>query len=492
EFLPLSQENWIVTGNALRLDWSSICPPSGKAVDIKSTAQDLFETPLEQSMIEFSNDGGETYICGNPPYRGSKLQTVEQKSDLALAWCKHPSIAKSTDLVTGWFARFFDYIDHEPNVIAAFVATNSVCQGSQASDIWPVAFSRGCEIRFAQISFKWANLATHNAGVTVVIIGLGKKSQHPKWLYQEGLVKQCSEIGPYLVPGSLICVKKESEPLCGQAVMVFGNTPIDGGHLLLTRNERDVLDLPKETQVRLIRRIYGSAEFIRGLERYCLWIEDETLQEAQAIPAIAKRIQEVHNLRLIGGTTAKDIAYKSHQFQRMFAAKQLTIVLPAVSSENREYLPAGVLPKGTVVSNLAFAMFDAPLWNMAIIVSRLHWVWIATVCGKLGTSFRYSNTLGWNTFPVPTLTEQNRVDLTRCAEEILLARERHYPKTIADLYEPEEMPDDLKRAHDVNDETLERIYIGRRFKNDTERLEKLFEMYVKLTANDSKVRGKKK
>ena len=137
----------------------------------------------------------------------------------------------------------------------------------------------------------------------------------------------------------------------------------------------------------------------------------------------------------------------------------------------------------TVVSNAAFALYDAPLWNMALIASRIHLVWIATVCGKLETRYRYSNTLGWNTFPVPSLTEQNKADLTRCAEDILLARESHFPATIADLYDPENMPANLRAAHERNDETLERIYIGRRFKNDTERLEKLFELYTKMTAN---------
>ena len=156
-----------------------------------------------------------------------------------------------------------------------------------------------------------------------------------------------------------------------------------------------------------------------------------------------------------------------------------------VSSESRNYLPVGYMHVGTIISDAAFALYDAPLWNMALIASRLHLIWIATVCGKLKTDFRYSNTLGWNTFPVPTLTQKNRADLTRTAEEILLAREAHFPATIADLYDSEIMPENLREAHDRNDEVLERIYIGRRFKNDTERLEKLFAMYAKVIATPS-------
>ncbi len=162
------------------------------------------------------------------------------------------------------------------------------------------------------------------------------------------------------------------------------------------------------------------------------------------------------------------------------------IVVPRVTSENRNYLPCGFLPDRSIATDSAFALYDAPIWNIALIASRIHLVWIATVCGKLKTDYRYSNTMGWNTFPVPKLTEKNKEDLTRCAEDILLAREAHFPATIADLYKPDAMPDDLRAAHDCNDETLERIYIGRRFRNDTERLEKLFELYTKMTTKDLK------
>lgn len=155
--------------------------------------------------------------------------------------------------------------------------------------------------------------------------------------------------------------------------------------------------------------------------------------------------------------------------------------MPRTSSESRSFLPAGVVDAKTVVSSEAFAIYDADLWQLGILVSRAHLIWIATTCGQLETRYRYSNVLGWNTFPVPTLTEKNKADLTACAEDILLAREAHFPATIADLYDPEKMPENLRAAHDRNDETLERIYIGRRFKNDTERLEKLFEMYTKMT-----------
>ena len=170
---------------------------------------------------------------------------------------------------------------------------------------------------------------------------------------------------------------------------------------------------------------------------------------------------------------------------------EVITILPRVSSESRPYLPVGILPRGSIVLDSAFALYDAPLWNMALIASRIHLVWIATVCGKLETRYRYSNTLGWNTFPLPQLTEKNKTDLTACAEDILLARESHWPATIADLYAPDDMPENLRRAHERNDEVLERIYIGRRFKNDTERLEKLFDLYTKMTADKGVTKKKK-
>jgi hypothetical protein len=215
-----------------------------------------------------------------------------------------------------------------------------------------------------------------------------------------------------------------------------------------------------------------------------LWIDDANLESAQDIPAIARRIEGVRRMRLASrDKSAKGMAARAHQLREMNIADKWTIVVPRTSSESREFLPGGLIGNRNTVTSEAFALYDAPLWNLALIASRLHLVWIATVCGKLKTDFRYSNTLGWNTFPVPPLSERNKADLTRCAEDILLAREAHYPATIAELYDQEQMPANLREAHERNDEVLERIYIGRKFRNDTERLAKLFDMYTKMTGS---------
>ena len=240
-----------------------------------------------------------------------------------------------------------------------------------------------------------------------------------------------------------------------------------------------------------------EAPFISATPRACLWIQEEDKEEASKIPAIVDRMQQVVLSRRAAkqDSAAQKLAETPYRFRDQYVAFSHNLVVPRVSSENRPFLPVGLLPPEAIIQEKAFALYDAPLWNMALIASRLHWVWIGTVCVRMRTDFSYSNTLGWNTFPVPSLTERNKADLTRCAEEILLAREAHFPATIADLYDPEKMPADLRAAHERNDETLERIYIGRRFKNDTERLEKLFELYTKMTTNapaaKKAARGKK-
>jgi hypothetical protein len=485
EFLPLRSENWITCGNALRLDWLSICPPTDTTVRLH--ADDLFSTPLDQAQIDFENEGGETYICGNPPYLGNTWQSAEQKADIRTIVNGRTGSPGFLDYVSGWFVKASDYIRRTGGA-AAFVSTNSICQGQSVPILWPVVYATGCDILFAYSSFKWANLANHNAGVTVAVVGIAAASGALHRLYEHQddgtvVVREGASITPYLTIGPRVIVEKRNETTSDLATMEFGNKPSDGGHLLLTRDELDALGLTELQRKLLIRRIYGSEDFINGGSRFCIWIEDEHLATAEAIPVLKERIEAVRALRLAspdkGART--NLAKRPHQLKLMRIGSRATIVVPIHSSERRPYLPVGLADNLSTLTNAAYGLYDAPLWNLSLIASRLHLVWISTVCGKLETRYRYSNTLGWNTFPVPTLTDKNKTDLTRCAEDVLLAREHHFPATIADLYDPDTMPEDLHQAHERNDEVLERIYIGRRFKNDTERLEKLFELYTKMT-----------
>lgn len=478
-FLPLSKKNWIISGNALRLDWQDICPPEGTGV--KLTADDLFSTPLAQAEIDFENAGGETYICGNPPFVGKQNQSSDQKSDMELIFSGQVKNWRSLDYVSGWFLKGADYVRQTSVGGCAFVSTNSICQGNSIGILWERLLRNDLEILFAHTSFQWRNLASHKAAVTCVIVGIAKKSNAPKILFvpkeetNELEVKTVNSITPYLSSGQTIIVRRENNPLCGQPRMDFGNMAYDDKNLLLTSSELQDLNLDHSVSSKLIRRIYGAAEFIKGTVRYCLWIEDDDLPLAMSIPKIAKRIERCRAFR--EESTAPKLAQRAHQFREMKKSEHLTLIAPRHSSENRPYLPCGMVQG--IVGDSALAIYDAELWNMALIASRLHLVWVKAVCGKLKTDFRYSNTLGWHTFPIPKLTEKNKTDLTQAAERILEARERHFPATIAELYD--NMPDDLRAAHEWNDEVVERIFIGRKFKNDSERLEKLYEMYAKLT-----------
>ncbi len=490
EFLPLDSQNWITCDNALSLDWLRVCPPTGTGV--KLVGDDLFSTPLDQAEIDFDNEGGETYICGNPPYLGSQGQTAEQKADLEKVFKGLTDTWKSLDYVAGWFIKAAEY-GKKSNSAAAFVSTNSICQGRQVATIWPLIFATGHQIKFAHTSFKWANLASHNAGVTVVIVGISNSKSADKNLYsvnEDGstTVKTTNYINAYLTTSENIIVKQRSTSLSDLSNMTFGNMPNDGGGLLVSFSESENSVKNFGVDKNFIRPFYGSSEFIRGAEKRCVWVNESEFEDASKNRWLAEKFDFVKNLRSQSNreTTKKLAKYPFRFGEVRQTGNESVVIIPGVSSENRDYLPVGLLKSGSIVSNAAFAIFDGPIWDLAIIASRMHLVWVAAVCGQLETRLRYSNTLGWNTFPLPKLTEKNKEDLTHCAEDILLAREAHFPDTIADLYDPDNMPENLRHAHERNDEVLERIYIGRIFKNDTERLEKLFELYTKMTANQLK------
>ena len=486
DFLPLDSKNWIVHGNALRIDWLSVCPPTEKVVE--HFADDFFHKPQDQSQIDFENEGGETYICGNPPYRGAKAQEDSQKKEMDHVFSKVASTYRSLDYVACWFLRAANYIEASTAKVA-FVSTNSICQGSQVPLLWPLVFDKGIEINFAHTSFLWKNLAAHNAGVTVAIIGMARSQKRNKKLFQSGKqgradVREVQNINAYLIPSANIIIQKEQRPLAQIPRMSLGNQPYEGGNLILDADEFKSIKLSNADKKAFTREFFGSSEFIRGGRRFCLWLLGKDSNRAITLDPVKKRVEKVKKWRLEStrpGT--RKMASRPHEFCEMNYGKNSTIIVPIRSSERRQYLPVGILGDNCIVSNLAYALYDAPSWTLALIASRVHLIWIATVCGRMKSDYSYSNKMGWNTFPVPTLTEKNKLDLTRCAEDIVLAREKHFPATIADLYDPQKMPEDLRLAHEKNDETLERIFIGRRFNNDTERLEKLFQLYTKMTSS---------
>ncbi|MCI0561305.1 MAG: hypothetical protein MN733_22695, partial [Nitrososphaera sp.] len=459
---------------------------------VKHHADDLFHTPLDQAQIDFQNEGGETYICGNPPYLGSRWRNKEQQEDLANLFSGRTLSFKDLDYVAAWYLKAADYIRIILDCKCAFVATKSICQGEQVAMLWPIIFDQGLGILFAHRPFHWSNLASSNAGVTVVIVGISPARAGKKTIYDGDEKRLVENIGPYLIPMGNIIVQKASKTINGLPRMDYGNKPTDGGNLILDRVEKDSLIKKYPQAKKFVKAYVGSAEFINGTRRFCLWVEDDDVDEARLIPEFCDRFENIRKLRTDSkGQQANANANTPHRF--VFAPHKTgsALIVPRVSSERRPYLPAGLVDDATIVSDRAAVIYNPDAWLLAVITSRMHLVWIATVCVRMRMDFSYSNTLGWNTFPVPALTEKNKGDLVRSAENILLAREEHFPATISDLYDPENMPSDLREAHDYNDEVLERIYIGRRFRNDTERLEKLFELYAKMTPEDGVTKRRK-
>ncbi|MFN9091725.1 MAG: class I SAM-dependent DNA methyltransferase, partial [Alphaproteobacteria bacterium] len=298
--LPLDSRNWITCGNALRLDWLRICPPTGS--DVKVVSDDLFGAPLDQAEIDFENEGGETYICGNPPYLGSKWQSTDQKEQLQAVFDGKSDAWKSLDYVSGWLMKAAEYIRHTP-AEAAFVTTNSICQGLHVPALWPALFSTGVAIRFAHTSFKWGNLASNNAGVSVVIVGMSKDDRAKKRLFAiDGdnavVEREVDHINAYLVAGHADIVEQARQPIFGTSPMLFGNMPRDGGAFLMGSDERAAALAAYPELERFIRPFCGSEEMINGKHRWCVWIPDEEVEFARLHPYLSNIMRRVADFRL--------------------------------------------------------------------------------------------------------------------------------------------------------------------------------------------------
>ncbi|WP_429500629.1 class I SAM-dependent DNA methyltransferase (plasmid) [Robbsia andropogonis] len=487
EFLPLRNENWITCGNALQLDWLSICPPTGTGV--KMQADDLFETPLDQAEIDFENEGGETYVCGNPPFTGAREQSKSQKDDLRQAMSGFAGV-NSLDYVCGWIWKAVQYGEHT-NSAAAFVATNSLCQGQSIPLFWGTIVDH-VTLFFAHRTFKWQNNATNNAAVHCVIVGFARSPKAQRLIYDADTSVQVANISPYLTNNKNVIVQKVSSPVDGRPELVSGNQAIEGGHLILEKSEMERVTAEHPESVRFFRPVYGADDFVRNSPRFCIWVREDELPVASQVPEFKRRFDLVREYRLGAGEVAVSLVHIPYRFRYVHEAKKAMLIVPRTTTERREYLPIGVLTAPSIVTDAVQVIYDPEIYALSILSSKLHMSWIKAVAGRLKSDPRYSNTLVYNTFPIPTLTDKNKVDLTRCAEDILLAREHYFPATIADLYAPDSMPANLRAAHERNDEVLERIYIGRRFKNDTERLEKLFDLYTKMTASAVPAKAKKR
>lgn len=456
ETLPLKPSGHIVCDNACRLDWDAVCPHT-------------------------SSD--EVYIMGNPPYLGSSLQDSEQKEDMKIAIGDICKGYKKLDYIAVWFIKAAEYCK-QSDASYAFVSTNSISQGEQVALLWPIIFNNGLEIKFAYTSFKWSNNAKSNAAVTVVIIGVGNKSKNTKKKLFSDTIRIVENINPYLNSGADLIVKAAYSPLNGMQEMTYGCKANDDGNLILEQYEIDKLLREYPVAEKFIKPLMGSLEFIRDEHRFCLWIDDVDFSEAYSIPPIRDRIERNRIYRQNGSAEAKRLAERPHQFREHYHISERSkekILVPRVSSERREYIPIGYVDKDTIISDSAFAVYDAEKWLFALLTSKMHNLWVRAVGGRLKTDIRYSATLCYNTFPFPKLTEAQKKELSILADNIITVREENYFLTLGEMYNPETMPEDLRKAHHQLDLAVERIYRPEPFASDEERLAHLFKLYAKMT-----------
>ncbi len=458
--LPLKQSGHIICGNACRLDWNTVCP----------------HTPED-----------EVYIMGNPPYLGSKLQNEDQKEDMKTALSDIKD-KKGVDYIAAWFWKGAKYIKGK-NAKYAFVTTNSISQGEQVAMLWKPIFNLGLEIFFARTSFKWSNNAKYNAAVIVAIIGVENKRTIQKVLFNERENKafHVNNINPYLAASDNVIVAKTYNIPPSFPKAEFGCMPYDNGHLLMSEYEKNTLleNYPKASV--FIKQIMGSQEFLNDVHRYCLWIDNDKREIAETIEPIRERIAATENFRLNESKDGASLADRPYQFREHYIINENSkdkILIPAVSSERREYIPIGYVDKDTVILNSAFAIYDAEKWLFALLTSKMHNLWVRTVGGRLKTDYRYSATLCYNTFPFPKLTDMQKEELERLAQNILNIRDENFDMTLGEMYNPESMPDELREAHHKLDLAVESIYRPEPFTSDEERLEHLFKLYSKMTKND--------
>jgi hypothetical protein len=450
--LPLADAGHIVHANACRVDWEEVCPKV---------------------------EGDETYILGNPPYLGFNMQSPSQKKDIAYVFPELKNL-KYFDLISCWFVKAARYISE--GSAFAFVTTNSVCQGTQVPIIWPRIFALGNEIYFAYPGFKWTNNAKGNAGVICSIIGVKKPNNDLKTLFIEEEKKLVKSINAYLTEGSLTIVEKRQTPLSDIPPIKTGNIPYDGGNLILEQREHDKMISAYPESVEYLLELSGAREFINGGRRYCIWIEEEQIEEAGRIEPISKRIDAVKESRENGGKIARNYAHLPYRFYMTNRAIEHQIIVPRVSSSRRQYIPTGFLNHNVIVADSAQAIFDPKVYIFSVINSLMHMAWVKTVGGKLKNDYRYSAVICYNTFPFPPITPTQEETLTGTALGILSAREQHPGSTLAELYDPDKMPENLREAHRANDLAVEACYRSEPFTNDEERLAYLFGLYEEMIA----------
>lgn len=459
--LPLKETGNIVLGNATRVDWEKVCP---------------------------KKEGDEVYILGNPPYLGSSMQSTQQKLDMAFVF-HESSDFKNLDYIASWFLKAAKYI-FRSNGQFAFVSTNSICQGEQVALLWQHIYKLNLEIAFAHTSFKWQNNAKAKAAVIVVIVGVRSNLvKEQKTLFIDNRKINAKNINPYLIDGPDLLLYRRSTSLSKLPLMVKGNQPTDGGNFILDASTKDKLLSGFPGAKKFIKRLIGSDELINDNERWCLWIKDEDLQEGLKIPFIKERVEKVAMMRSQSkAPSTRSFNGGHHRFIQIQHEPAMAIIVPKVSSEKREYIPIGFVKEDSVITDLAFAIYEPTVWLFSVLNSSMHMTWVKIASGRLKSDYRYSSALCYNTFPFPQISNSQKQELEKCVYNILQEREQHSEKTLAQLYQSENMPKGLKMAHERNNLTVESCYRSKPFDSDQERSEFLFKLCQQML-NEERDKG---
>lgn len=458
--LPLQESGNIVHGNALRLDWNEVV---------------LYE----------GND--EVYIMGNPPYIGSRNQTEVNKKEMSIIFHGVRSF-KKLDYISAWFLLGVKFVENTKNKLA-FVTTNSITQGEQVPILWKKLLSYNIEICFAYNSFKWNNSASNSAGVTVAIIGIATKDENSiKYLVSEDNNIEGKNITPYLNFGDNVLVENSTIQFSGFSKMQKGNAAYDDGFLTFLASEyEEIVSKIPETK-KFFKKYVSADDIINGTYKYCLWITKENLSSAQNSSFINDRIEKVKSYRLSSKReVTKQQAKTPYAFGEIRYQEGQGFIIPVVSSEAREYLPIAIIDSEIIPSYATFVVYDAPIWLLGILESRMHMTWLRAVGGKLETRYRYSAGMVYNTFPIPKLSTNRKNILEEAVLEMLDVREEE-GGTLAELYGGANKPMNarLREAHEKIDGIVERAYKQEPFKSDEERLSVLLKLYQEMISEEKK------
>ena len=452
DFLPLTSYANIVEGNALQIDW---------------------EVVVDNDKL--------SYIMGNPPFIGGMMMTKEQKADIVALLGDVKGVGE-LDYVVGWYKKAMDYMKGT-GISAAFVSTNSICQGQQAVTMWKPILENGIKIIFAHRTFIWDSEAKVKAHVHCVIVGFSyvKKGECVIYDYQKRL--KANNINSYLMDAPNVFVESRSKPLANVPPMRFGSMPRDGGGFILTDEEKEELIKNEPLAEKWVHPYIGAYEFINNKTRWCLWLVDANPAELKKCPTVMKRVQQIQEFRansVAAGT--RKFAATPTLFCQIAQPDSEYIVVPKVSSERRRYVPMGFLPKEVIASDLVFLIPNATLYNFGILTSNVHMAWMRAVCGRLKSDYRYAKDIVYNNFPWPTPTAEQKVRIEQTAQAILDARTKYPGCSLADLYDEATMPPELRKAHQQNDKAVMQAYgFWGKLNTETECVAELMKMYQLLT-----------